>query len=483
MYEEQLANAGIPLCLEVDQAANYPKGMRTLGDHVKNLRFWLAKHGDCENIVFSDAWDVLFYGNAEQVVEKIPERGVLLAAERNCFPDGHLAGKFVGLTPWKFANGGVLAARTEELRKWLDGVERHPLYQPNLLDQEWFNLRLLEGDPLIRIDRQCELFYCMHLDAGEMGFQNGHPFIATTQTHPQFIHFNGKHDPTKFLRQAQGQKIPPNVFIATPMYRSMQLGETLQEISRTGKFPEQCKGREPFLFSLMSTMAELESCGIEYQVHSYEGSCYTQFARNMLVKRFRESGLDHLFFVDDDLSWEPAAFLKVFNTRGHIVAGAYRKKSEGEDYPVVVHCDREGIAKTRRDGAILASHVPTGFLKISRPAIELLISTHPHLAYSDLDEKGNLQSGFYDLFPQGVEDGRWWGEDFAFCRLWTRIGGEIALIPNITLTHWDGQKQYTGNYHHFLCQQPGGSEASKKQEDESCHESKGLLTEAQSRHL
>ena len=110
------------------------------------------------------------------------------------------------------------------------------------------------------------------------------------------------------------------------------------------------------------------------------------------------------------------------------------------------------------DGTIQAFGVPAGLVVIRREVIEKLIASHPEKRYWDLIE-GKRVDGFYDLFPQGVYDGRWWGEDFAFCRLWTNLGGKIAVLPNMTLGHHAGDKSWTGNYHEFLLRQPGGSKA------------------------
>jgi hypothetical protein len=51
----------------------------------------------------------------------------------------------------------------------------------------------------------------------------------------------------------------------------------------------------------------------------------------------------------------------------------------------------------------------------------------------------------------------WWGEDYAFCRNWQEIGGEVWLVPNLNLNHWSGDKVWKGNFHEYLLKQPGGS--------------------------
>lgn len=450
LLRAQLAKAGIPLCLDVNSTAKYQNGMRTLGQHVANLRRWTEKHQDAEYLIFTDAWDVLFFGTAEEVIAKIPETGVLMAAERNCFPDSHLAPQFKGETPWKFVNGGLLAGKTTEIAKWLDYVEACPSYQPGMIDQQWLNYRLLNEwvnviyEPLIRIDRNTELFYCMYLDEGEMQPRGGKPFNALTGNSPNFIHFNGKHDASKFLKQI-GANRNGGVLFARPVYREIQCA--------------------PHLKSLADTMQLASDHGYGVAMCKHLGGAYIQHSRNWLVKQFMDSTCEVLFFVDDDLSWNPEDALDVLETPGEVIAGVYPRKTEPLDFPVVIHADEEGLPIQRRDGCIWASHVPAGFLAIRRSAIEKLRSAYPELHYSDLDEKGQIQGGYFDMFPQGVHKGRWWGEDFAFSRLWNEIGGKIWVVPDITFTHYGGPKgSYTANYHEYLLGCPGGSKDQSKKE-------------------
>jgi hypothetical protein len=64
-----------------------------------------------------------------------------------------------------------------------------------------------------------------------------------------------------------------------------------------------------------------------------------------------------------------------------------------------------------------------------------------------------------DLFNHGAHEGVWWGEDYAFCRRWNAIGGEIWVVPDLDLTHHSKTEAFPGNYHEWLLRQPGGSKA------------------------
>ena len=204
LYEKQLAAAGIPLMLNVTGQNRQQNEMWSMEASLSLWRRVAEKHGDCKYLVLTDAWDVLFYGTCDEVVSKIPDKGILLAAERNCFPDAYLANEFPGETPWRYVNGGISAGRPEEYMRWCDAIERDPSYLSGMMNQQWLNhCRLRNSEITSKLDDKTELVYCMCLESGEMQPANGRPVNALTGTTPNFIHFNGKTDPTMFLWKMQ----------------------------------------------------------------------------------------------------------------------------------------------------------------------------------------------------------------------------------------------------------------------------------------
>lgn len=228
------------------------------------------------------------------------------------------------------------------------------------------------------------------------------------------------------------------VFLALTMYRGTAHSECVK--------------------SLDATMRLLEDRGHQAILGICAGCCYIQAGRNRLVRDFMQTDADVLFFVDDDVSWNPLDALRMIESGDAVVAGIYPQKKAFEDYPVVIRVDANARAIVREDGAIAAFAVPAGMLAIRREVIEKLSAAHPEKRYYDVID-GERIDGFYDLFPQGVYGERWVGEDFAFCQLWRELGGEMWVLPNMTLGHHAGDKTWTGNYHEFLLRQPGGSKA------------------------
>lgn len=230
-----------------------------------------------------------------------------------------------------------------------------------------------------------------------------------------------------------------SVFFAVPAYRGVRC--------------------VPFFESLEKTVYACEAAGWKTALSVLQGSCYIQTARNELIQAFWESEYDCLFFLDDDLVWDCENALQLLEMDDEIVCGIYPNKTEEEKYPVVVNTlgiENNFVPKVRDDGCISAVLVPTGFMRVKRSVIEKLRTSYPEQMYDNLNKDFTTKK-LFDLFPQGVHNGRWWGEDFAFCRLWQNIGGEVWVVPNITFSHIDfDDKQFIGNYHEFLLKQPGG---------------------------
>jgi hypothetical protein len=190
----------------------------------------------------------------------------------------------------------------------------------------------------------------------------------------------------------------------------------------------------------------------------WETKCpYVSMARNNLVARFiQKPEFTELVFLDADVGFRPEAFKGLLECDVDVVAGVYPKKNEdGNDWPIVLKTTPEGYPIVR-DGLLLGNGLPTGFMKIKRHVIEKMMEAYPELRFLD----GNTGRFTYDLFGCGVRDydpvkkiGRWYGDDFGFCDLWQRIGGEVWVAPNIDFEHV-GTKIYRGNYHKYLTSQP-----------------------------
>lgn len=197
LYRQQLANAGIEHHVEALNAADVGGSGGNLAYKVRMLRDWAIRFRHHERLVFTDAFDVTFYGTKEDVIAKVPTDHVLWAAEKNCYPEPQIAHLISGNTPWRYANGGCLCGSPQSVIDWCNAAEAHRHYNPTGLDQSFYNHLLMDSDPLVRIDSRTELFFCLFLGYQELEFEKGVPVNTLCGTNPNFIHANGKWTPAE----------------------------------------------------------------------------------------------------------------------------------------------------------------------------------------------------------------------------------------------------------------------------------------------
>lgn len=188
------------------------------------------------------------------------------------------------------------------------------------------------------------------------------------------------------------------------------------------------------------------------------GCPYIFHARSKMTRRALDAGADVIVYLDYDISWRPEDLLKLISTDDPVVAGTYRFKKDEEEYMGTVFTDGKGRPIVRSgDGCIRADRVPAGFLKVTRDAVRHLMKSFPELLYGDPENYS------IDLFQHGAHKGTWYGEDFAFSRRWREAGGEIWIVPDLSITHHNRKtgKEYPGNFHEYLMRRPGGCKEGK----------------------
>ena len=209
------------------------------------------------------------------------------------------------------------------------------------------------------------------------------------------------------------------------------------------------------LDSLGASLPLIKAAGWEEGMANSIGCPYISRARQTMLTKAMNVNADAIVFIDHDLSWDPPDLLKLLETEGDVVAGTYRFKQEPEEYMGALLTDQHGYPRLREDGCIRGHCVPAGFLKVTRGAVNRFMLAYPELMYAD---EGTLT---VDLFNHGAHKGVWYGEDYAFCRRWLEIKGEIWIIPDMNITHWLGDTPYPGNFHQYMLRQPGGSESAE----------------------
>ena len=196
--------------------------------------------------------------------------------------------------------------------------------------------------------------------------------------------------------------------------------------------------------SLMNALQVLLACNIPFSFSYEVGLPYISMARNNLVRKFMASDCTHIVFIDSDVGFAPGAFHDLIIAKEDVIGGAYPKKQDSEEYAVRLKKGIDGNV-IFHEGVLMAEGLATGFLKISRTAIEQMQTAYPELIYTD----GISNQLTYNFFGEFIVGDRMFYDDFGFCHLWEKTGGAMWVLPNIDFTH-AGSRDFRGNLHEYL---------------------------------
>ncbi len=195
--------------------------------------------------------------------------------------------------------------------------------------------------------------------------------------------------------------------------------------------------------------------GITLKILFKDGDALITRARASLVAQFLEdSAASHLLFIDADIGFEPEQVLRLIGCGADMCAAVYpikridwdkvrsafetaRPKPAAAALSYVFEVD-DPQAVIEKGGFVRVRYAGTGFLMIRRGAIERMAAHYPQLRYKrdhSLDAATESDKR-YALFDCMIgDDGTYLSEDFAFCKRWTDIGGEIWADLGSTLKH------------------------------------------------
>lgn len=168
-----------------------------------------------------------------------------------------------------------------------------------------------------------------------------------------------------------------------------------------------------------------------------------QRARNDLVKLALEEGFDDLIFIDSDVEWHPKWVFKLLEYSQDVIGGLYPKKTDNIQFPIKVL--EKGLII--ENGIAEVEGLPTGFLKISRSALQKVWDVS-----EEYQNEGKICRMVFDI---KVVDGKLISEDVVFCQKWRALGEKVWLDPNMCCNHV-GVKKYDYNFIQFLKEKNNG---------------------------
>ena len=246
------------------------------------------------------------------------------------------------------------------------------------------------------------------------------------------------------------------LFVATPMYGGMA----------HGLYVKSC-------LDLQSVMSKY---GIDSKFSFLFNESLITRARNYLVDEFLRSDCTHMLSLDSDIHYNPQDVLAMMALDKDVIGGPYPKKSinwgniaqaarshpdmepreleklVGEYVFNVVH----GTKTFQVTEPLEVMEIGTGYMMIKRHVFEKLETAFPQLRYKpDHVGQKNFDGSRYihayfdtiidtkDSATGGGSD-RYLSEDYMFCQLWRKIGGQVWLCPWMKTQHI-GTYPFTGD--------------------------------------
>jgi hypothetical protein len=194
----------------------------------------------------------------------------------------------------------------------------------------------------------------------------------------------------------------------------------------------------------------------ELKVLLRDGDALITRARANLVTQFLDDpSTTHFLFVDADIGFTPDQVFRLIESGADVVAGVYPiKRVNWDKARRTIESGRPNVAAAALDyvleisdpdrvvvvnGFTRVRYAGTGFLMIRRHVFEKMCAAYPSLQFFREHSHDALAGSLnrFGLFECMIdpESKTYLSEDFAFCKRWTDIGGEIWADLESRLDH------------------------------------------------
>jgi len=211
---------------------------------------------------------------------------------------------------------------------------------------------------------------------------------------------------------------------------------------------------EKYMISIINLQLKCIKENIILQLDTTENESLVHRARNVSVGRFmQKTDFDYFMFVDADVHFDPDSVIRLINSNHDISVACYPKKvimwnqgieaakNNDERMPelitssLVLNIGKTGTMKVE-NGFIKVLDGPTGFMLIKRHVFSKLEEKFPEL-WCVNDHQNRDFDKYHAVFDCMIdpETKRYLSEDYAFCRRWQQIGGQIYADVTTTLGH------------------------------------------------
>ena len=229
-----------------------------------------------------------------------------------------------------------------------------------------------------------------------------------------------------------------------------------------------------FVDSMLKLQAACRERGIGLHIDMMGGEALITRGRSRLAAAFlAHRPATHILFIDADIGFPPEQVFRLIDADKDVIAAVCPlKKIDWEKVRAAAKADVVDLQAAAigyvvrflptadksvevEDGLAKVAYGGTGFLLIKRAAMQRLVDAHPELRAKMGDMADNQAPVATMVFDTMIEPetGQYLSEDYAFCRRWRDLGGDIWADFSARLTHV-GHAAYTGSLMDAL--RPGG---------------------------
>ena len=246
------------------------------------------------------------------------------------------------------------------------------------------------------------------------------------------------------------------LFVATPMYGGMSHGL--------------------YVKSCLDLQTVMMRYGIEVKFSFLFNESLITRARNYLVDEFLRTDFTHMLFIDSDIHFDPNDIVALMALDKDVVGGPYPKKSI--NWANVAETARKnpdlnpkelenlvgeyvfnvvkGTQQFQVSEPLEVMEIGTGHMMIKREVFDKMAKEYPTIRYKP-DHVGQAHfdgsryiHAYFDTVIDSVDSivgggsERYLSEDYMFCQMWRKMGGQIFLCPWMKTQHI-GTYAFTGN--------------------------------------
>ena len=220
---------------------------------------------------------------------------------------------------------------------------------------------------------------------------------------------------------------------------------------------------EGYLHGIMSVTQSAAQNNYKVHLNTMGNESLITRARNTLVSQFLDlddkdpDAFTHFMFIDADIGFNGDAVTKVLQSGYDIACGIYPRKSiDWANVPKLIKKSKKHLEQRVlgynlnfanpenievEKGFSEVMDAATGFMCIKKEVFRKMIEAYPNLKYTSdqiINGKRYGSDNCYALFDCIIDEksNRYLSEDYAFCRLWQKIGGKIHANLHSPLTHY-----------------------------------------------